>query len=483
MDEKTRIDEAIASKETGKSWSSGKRLLAWTNTIIMTAILLAIIVGVNNVAAKYYIRKDITSEKLYAVSDETKNVLGRLNKDVTVYVYPFLIPQFTREDMVNAWQKARDLLDEYKVYNSRLNIEELTESNKEVLRRLKNISVNANDIIFVCGEKWKTVNIESVYIADRTGAIKTFSAESAFTSTIKQVAFEEVKIYIAVGHNEQENVISQYTHLLARDGYQVESIKLTQTKKVPDDCAALIMVAPGAEVTQDEKRALDEYLKRGGRFFVTLFPDRKCGMEDFLEVWGVHYENNVVLAEKSFVQMPGYIIPERYNEAHPINSKLGDRDLVLPLCCEVEPSSTIKGDEKVRAASLMWLDNGYAESDISFLYDTKKRPQFDPGIDRKGPISLGVAVQIDVSDEKDKGKKGAARLVVLGSIIDINYVSNCLKWLLERENEIAIPPKEFKATPLVLDKTQLDKIFWLSIVVFPSIGIVLGIVAWIMRRK
>src|SRR4030065_1805154 len=112
MDEKTRIDEAIASKETGKSWSSGKRLLAWTNTIIMTVILLAIIVGVNNVAAKYYIRKDITSEKLYAVSDETKNVLGRVNKDVTVYVYPFLIPQFTREDMVNAWQKARDLLDE-----------------------------------------------------------------------------------------------------------------------------------------------------------------------------------------------------------------------------------------------------------------------------------------------------------------------------------------------------------------------------------
>lgn len=63
------------------------------------------------------------------------------------------------------------------------------------------------------------------------------------------------------------------------------------------------------------------------------------------------------------------------------------------------------------------------------------------------------------------------------------YAINCYRWLLEREGDIVIPAKEFKATPLTLKPEEQKKIFWLSILAFPSIGIILGVIVWFFRRK
>ncbi len=55
-----------------------------TNTTILTLAVIAILVVVNFVGFRHHKRFDLTAEKLFTLSDQTKQVVGGLQKDVTI---------------------------------------------------------------------------------------------------------------------------------------------------------------------------------------------------------------------------------------------------------------------------------------------------------------------------------------------------------------------------------------------------------------
>ena len=53
----------------------------------ITAVALAILIIINLLVGKLNLKVDLTKNKLFSLSEQTYNVLDKLNKNVTIYVF------------------------------------------------------------------------------------------------------------------------------------------------------------------------------------------------------------------------------------------------------------------------------------------------------------------------------------------------------------------------------------------------------------
>src|SRR2546426_5789360 len=56
-----------------------------TNTVVMTLIVIGILGMINFIGKRHHKRVDLTSAKLYSLSDQTEKIAKGLKNDVTVY--------------------------------------------------------------------------------------------------------------------------------------------------------------------------------------------------------------------------------------------------------------------------------------------------------------------------------------------------------------------------------------------------------------
>jgi sterol desaturase/sphingolipid hydroxylase (fatty acid hydroxylase superfamily) len=84
------------------------------------------------------------------------------------------------------------------------------------------------------------------------------------------------------------------------------------------------------------------------------------------------------------------------------------------------------------------------------------------------------------------------RLVVFG---DSDFIANgalagggmdlfmsALNWLLERDAAIGIAPRPFIEAKLLINKQQINRLFWMAVCGLPGIVALLGGLVWLRRR-
>jgi hypothetical protein len=132
-------------------------------------------------------------------------------------------------------------------------------------------------------------------------------------------------------------------------------------------------------------------------------------------------------------------------------------------------------------------DAGWAESNLDV-----NPMKFDVQEDEPGPVPVAVAVERGPGEALDVEIR-PTRLVVLG---DSDFLANgaasggnvdlfmsSLNWLLEREELMAIAPKPLGDMRLVMDKRQLNLLFWAVVLGLPAAVAVLGGLVWARRRS
>src|SRR5262245_30828069 len=90
---------------------SGRSGKLGANTVAISVAVIAILGVLNFVGYRHHKRFDLTSEGLYTVSDQTKKILGNLQKDVKVMRFDKDNPEA---------QKLNDLMSEFKYYSNRI---------------------------------------------------------------------------------------------------------------------------------------------------------------------------------------------------------------------------------------------------------------------------------------------------------------------------------------------------------------------------
>ncbi|MCL5959055.1 MAG: GldG family protein [Chloroflexi bacterium] len=448
-----------------------------SNTLAMIVIFIVIVGMLNFLASQRNHRWDLTESQEYSLSQQTTSLLARLDE-------PVKITAFYSE--ATSKEQIEDLLKEYRRHSDKIDYQFVDPVLKPGAAREYKIQSDATTVLEYKGKR-----------EDVLGA-----SEQDITSAIIKLTREKVvKVYFLAGHGEmnidgasQEDA-SQLKNALQADNYEVDRLTLATTGSVPSDAGALIIAGPKTPLMEDEKKALQEYLDKGGKALVLLDYNGTDSLNDILSQWGVEVGKGVVIDPgSSLANQPQVPVVMRYGYS-PITKDLVNLQqmTLLPLATSVGP--TQQPPQGVSVSKIM------ESSDRSWLATDLKEPQFHEGVDPRGPLSLAVTVE-GSTDQSGQTADGSAdpnkpntRLVVIGNtafasnqlvseaaIGNRDLIVNSVNWLAEEEDMISIRAKEPAMRTVFLSGTETNFIFYTSVIFLPLALLAIGGTVWWNRR-
>ena len=178
---KEHLKEVFTGEEQKKHLKQG------SYSSIMTVIVLAVIVVINLIVAQIPTSKtqiDLSTQKMYSITDETKTALKDLDQDVTLY---YIVQKGSEDDTIEK------LLEHYDELSDHIKVETKDpDLYPKFTSQYTDQTVAANSVIVVCGDKskvvsnsdmWETSTNYQTYQTQTTG----FDGEGQITSAITYV--------------------------------------------------------------------------------------------------------------------------------------------------------------------------------------------------------------------------------------------------------------------------------------------------------
>jgi ABC-type uncharacterized transport system involved in gliding motility auxiliary subunit len=416
--------------------------------ILQTMGLGAALLILNTLIASYSWRWDLTENQLFTLSSQTQQIVSSLKQPIKVWVFT------EQKNLAN-----QEILDAYRRLSPRFSFEF---ANYESAPAQK-LQVQAP------GEVHLTSGNDQQLLPSLNpgGSI----SEVQLTAGIERLLAGRNTLYWLQGHGEPDpQTFTQTAKLLSERNYLIKPLVLAQG--IPTDAAVLVIVGSQKPLLAAEVDEIDRYLANGGRILVLVDAQVQIGLDNLLKKWGITLQNRLVHSQiKNTPAALGVVTS--YGE-HPITQSFGQNISLYPA-----------------ARPLTWQKNLDLEGQSILSTDAQswsapignQRPKFDPQIDKRGPLTLGVAV----SSPKSKGRLvviGSAQFVQDGLIsqyINSDVLLNSLGWLDDRST-LAIRPKEITNRRINLSFWQTQLLFWLPIGLLPLLSFTVAGRLWWQRR-
>lgn len=478
-----------------------RRHFSWGfNAVAAVFLAMMLTVMSNYLAQRHYIRADWSRNHFYGLSDKTVSLLNSLSNrvDITVFFQP---DHMLYDDVVN-------LLKEYASACPQVRIERI-DPNRNLARTeelARRYQVNEmNILVLEHNGRSKVVRADDLVEMDYEGVMRgeqpkpsVFKGELAISSALQSIAQERSPVVCFLrGHGERDindrDPYTGYSELAQRirnDNAEVRTFTLAEKHGIPADTDVLVIPGPTKNLAAQEVELLRSWLEKNGRLMLLLDTGPACGLDSLLASWNVQLADDVVLdPQRSLTGLDLFV--DTYG-THPITRNLRSITSVFYMPRSIEPISLPTGqvdqvDRPVVTTIAMSSPESWAESDLD-----QKPMKFDLRTDRRGPISLAVAVERGSASLAEMDIR-PTRLVAIG---DTDFLSNgalsggnvdlfmsSLNWLLDREQLMAIAPKPVMETRLVLTGSQIRSLFWVVTAILPGLIGVLGIGVWLQRRS
>lgn len=465
----------------------------------------AILVGINYLGARHWVRSDWTKARIYSLSETSRKVVSGLKAPVRVTVF------MTRGSRL--YQPVSELLNRYRQLSPKIEVEIIDpERNPARAQSLvREFGIRQNTVVFRSGDKRKYVEEDRLADFDFAAAgmgggapeIKAFKGEQAFTSAILEVTESSTtKVYFSSGHGEPSldsaergRGLSEAKQMLERDNVRVASWESLGKGEVPADASAIVVAGPRTAFLEPEAEALRKYLAGGGRALILLDPvlpgpgatRSDLGLGPLLSAYGLKPDDDIVIDPANAVPLvgPETVIANRFG-THPIVRSLAAEN--LPVMFRVARSLSRAEGGAAGTTPTMLVETtaeGWGETSLSALESVSKDPR-----DLPGPLTLAFAVgPADPSKPSEK----APRLVVVGNSFfatngfldnagNANLFLNSLHWLTGAEKLVGIAPKTPEQASLSLTQAQVNRIGLFAGLGLPLLAVLLGIWVWYRRR-
>ena len=203
-----------------------KTLKNGSYSMIYTVILIAVIIVINLIVGEIptkYTQIDVSTQKLYTISDKTREFLDELDQDVTIY---HIVQNGNEDDVVEK------LLTRYEESSSHINVEKKDPVlYPNFTSQYTEEELQDNSLIVVNGDKSRVVNYSNLYEVQYdyySGSSSTsgFDGEGQIDSAISYVISDDLPmIYALEGHGEVE-LNSSITENLEKANYQIQNLNL-----------------------------------------------------------------------------------------------------------------------------------------------------------------------------------------------------------------------------------------------------------------
>ena len=455
----------------------------------ITAIVIAVLVVINLIVGQIpekYTQVDVSTQKLYTISDTTVKYLKDMNTDVTIYH----IVQSGKEDSV-----LEKMLTRYEEESKHIKVEKKDPVlYPNFTSQYTSDDVADNSLIVVAGEKSKVISYSDLYETEMdytTYQTNTtgFDGEGQIDSAISYVTSENLPIlYTLDGHGEKD-LDSTLKEDIEKANIDIQSLNLLTEEKVPEDAACLLINAPTSDISETEKDAVIEYLENGGK--AMIFSDyTEEGMTNFdaiLANYGVQRTEGVVVEGDSqhYAQMPYYLVPT-VNSTDAITDFASKGYYVLmPTAQGIQKTDDVRDTVTIESL-LTTSDSAYSKVDVNSGSIEKTDD------DIEGPFDLGVSITETLDDDKETQIVYYSSSSLMDSQINQmvsggneQMIMESLSWMCSSDetSTISVPAKDLQVSYLTL--TAYDTSFWKIVIMglIPLAFLVIGFGVWLKRRK
>ncbi|MCX7787341.1 MAG: GldG family protein [Spirochaetes bacterium] len=426
---------------------------------------------IQDISSRLYHQFDLTKKGLYSLSESTGNILKKFGSD------PVTAKLFLDEGDAD-WPQAERLIRLYQKFLPTLRYEFVSPTKHPLQVQEYGIDRNGTVVWEWRGKRIKTTGF----------------TEDRFTSGLRRLVDPRIyPCYVLKGHGEKdpEKDFPFLTQRLEEENYSLRMLHLEEVGEVPGDAELIFWIGPKEPLLEREEALLQHYLSSGGRMVICLdplVPVASTSKPLFTSMLGIVIGSDVVVDKRSQLFRGDFFFATatRYF-AHAITRGL-NKVSVFPLARSFFLSPNPQKVELFPLAETS--ETAWAETNRESLM--KESPQFDPVLDRKGPLILAVAGELKGEDRTLTYRTG--RFVLFGDsdFITDQYVKigdnldlflNAVAWAVEREDGIAQRPKDPLHHPIILSRTETFLLGISVMGILPGICLLLGLYQWRKRSN
>ncbi len=475
---------------------SVKNLSMGAYSVGMIVIALVIVMVINIILGEMpptWTNIDISSSRLYSLTDQTKEYVRGMQDDVSIYV---LTNEASRDDTLG------QTLDRYDALSDHITVTYVDPNvNPSFFTKYTSASVTVNSVIVESAKRSVVLDYNDFYETSTTLDYENFTyvteatgydGEGLITSALDYVLSDDIKkIYVIDGHNEYE-ITTSLDAALDKANIEYEVISLMDYDAVPQNASGILINAPASDLSAEDAAKVQEYLNGGGN--VILVAGYAQEGQDTPNLNGILEDMGLSLAEGVVVEQDA----SRYS---------GLPYLLLPVKSESKYLEGIYSDSfsyvfapfargiqiADKNAENLTYHTFLSTSDTAFSrISNEVTENFDKEEgDIDGPFGIGVEA-VKTLDEDRK-----ATLVLFSSpeiFTDTasEYVSgtnqtlftNTVSAFADKESNVSIPIKSYEISSyLAITARDALVLTVITVAVLPLAFLIAGFVIWMRRRR
>lgn len=464
-----------------RRWSISTKSLktgAFSSTLIIVAFASVILA---NLAVKELPSEltqiDVTSQKIYSLTDETKNILEKLNQDITIYVI---------NSAENADETVATTLERYEQLSKHIQVEYKDPLVNPNFYRSYADSVSTNSLIVECGERAKVIDYSELYVTEfdyytYSSTVTGYDAEGQITSAIDYVTNSQLPmVYQIEGHGETA-LESSFTEVLTKENVELSTINLLQYDAIPEDAACILLMAPATDLSSDDADKIIAYLENGGKavISVNMTEEELPNFDRVLAAYGVTNTYSMILESDRnyYYQSPYYLLPEITSTT--VTSDIAGSGYVFaPYAMELQFDTT--NEERTVEAFMTTSGNAYAKADPMNVETLEYAEGDSQGMFQVGTMITEGETEVAVLASGYIFTENANTMV---SGTNSTLLGNIIAQFAGKEESNSIAAKSYQMESITVSQSGI--ILWgvIMTILLPLLILVAGIIVWIRRRK
>ena len=458
---------------------------------LLSVVAIVMVIAVNlffSALPVQYINLDTSSQKLYTISQQTKDIIAGLDEDVVLYY----IALQGRYDI-----PIQDMLRRYEALSDRIRVEYVDPLvYPGFAGQYTSESLVGNDIIVKIGDRSRLVAYTDIYdiiynVSYASPDIKydtVFQGESALTNAISFLTKGNMPVvYNLTGHGETP-LGPDLVRFIERQNIVIKDITLVGAG-IPQDAECVILNSPRSDLPDQELKSLLDYLSGGGN--LTLITDyinvELPNLEKLVNNFGLRKANGLIIEPSSGFRMSGYpmnLVPEI--KEHEITLPLirGKYVVLLPVCHGIGVMDAYRDTLTITpilaTSPYAYLKENAISSEILSLAKEDA--------DIVGVYYVGV-----VAVERFAGIESKLVWISTSEFLKSNYDSvagganrdlfvNSIAWMTDHEDALTIHAKTISTKYLSINNTRSALLTTLFVGVIPLAFAATGGFVWYRRK-
>lgn len=464
---------------------SGRTFSMSTYSVAMVIISTAAAVLLNMLVVELPLRFtsfDVTSNRLYSLTDETKKMMSSLEEDIKLYV-------LANEKQADSTLDAT--LKKYADLSSHVKVSYVDPAvNPKFFTKYTDSDVSFNSIIVESSKRYKVIDYSNIYqtqldYSTYSSVVTGYDGEGQLTSAIAYVTMDDMpKMYLLEGHGEAV-FDADFTAAIKKENIEYETINLMNYDVVPEDASCVISYAPSEDFSDDDTEKMLNYMKKGGNVFLIAgyTENEMTNFSQLLDFYGVEATKGYVIEgdRNCYYQNPYFLLPQIIYDDITQSAYNSGNYVFVPgaLGLTVE-----ERDEVTAVTFLLTSENSYARNDMESSAGYEKQAG-----DQEGPFAVGIKCERTVGDTFSNAViysckelfTSDADAMVAGT--NLRLFTSTIGSFDDHNVSVSIPVKSYEISTLTIAQNSILLLALFTTVIIPLVFLISGFMIWLGRRK